>query len=165
MLTLAGAMVACQTLSRAQARPVVIIEMKGSPRGERIWFDPIGVAVAPGTLIRFVNRDLGSSHTATSYHPSTYGRVTRIPGDSAAWNSGFLLPNQNFDLTLSRPGVYDYFCLPHEAAAMVGRIVVGTPADLGWSGASTQFDAVSKEALRMIPAVEDILRLRKVSLR
>ena len=28
-------------------------------------------------------------------------------------------------------GVYDYFCLPHEAAGMVGRIVVGRPGGPG----------------------------------
>ena len=31
----------------------------------------------------------------------------------------------HFDVTLTAPGVYDYFCTPHEAAGMVGRIVVG----------------------------------------
>lgn len=165
MLTLASAVAACQTLNLAQARTLVQVEMKGSPRGERIWFDPIGLAVAPGTLIRFINRDPGNSHTTTSYHPSTHGRVHRIPLGAAAWNSGFLLPGQSFDITLSAPGVYDYFCLPHEAAAMVGRIVVGTPADSRWSGVSTQLDEISKESLRGLPAVEDILRLGKVTRR
>ena len=28
-------------------------------------------------------------------------------------------------MTLTVEGVYDYFCIPHERAGMVGRIVVG----------------------------------------
>jgi len=36
-----------------------------------------------------------------------------------------LQPGEHFDLTLSVPGVYDYFCAPHEQAGMVGRLVVG----------------------------------------
>ena len=29
------------------------------------------------------------------------------------------------------PGVYDYFCAPHEAAGMVGRIIVDQPSGPG----------------------------------
>ena len=46
-------------------------------------------------------------------------RPTRTP-----WDSGYLLPDKGFSLTLTRSGVYDYFCIPHEHAGMVGRIVV-----------------------------------------
>ena len=28
-------------------------------------------------------------------------------------------------------GVYDYFCIPHEEAGMVGRIIVGSPTSAG----------------------------------
>src|SRR2546422_629038 len=34
-------------------------------------------------------------------------------------------------LAMPVEGVYDYFCLPHEAAGMVGRIVVGRPGGPG----------------------------------
>ena len=43
--------------------------------------------------------------------------------------SGYLVePGDRFEVTLTVPGVYDYFCTPHEAAGMVGRIIVGQPA-------------------------------------
>ena len=29
------------------------------------------------------------------------------------------------------PGVYDYFCMPHEEAGMVGRLIVGQPIGPG----------------------------------
>lgn len=162
MLNLASGMAACHALGLANASTVVQIDMKGTPRGERIWFDPIGVAVSLGTRIRFNNRDLGNAHTATTYHPLTSGRVRRIPRDALPWNSGFLLPDQTFEVTLTVPGVYDYFCLPHELASMTGRIVVGKPQDPDWSGVSTDFDELSRQATRSLPSVEDILRRKNV---
>lgn len=142
-------------LSFAKAR--VEIEMRGTSRGERIWFDPIGLAVAPGSTLRFTNRDPGNSHTATAYHPEIYGRARRIPASAAPWDSDFLLPDESFEVTLTSPGVYDYYCIPHEMAAMVGRIVVGTPDDAGWEGPSGDRDDISAEVLAALPAVEAIL--------
>lgn len=134
-----------------------VIEMRGTARGERIWFDPFGLAVAPGTVLRFVNRDPGNSHTATAYHPDNYDRLRRIPDKAAPWDSDFLLPGESFEVTLSVPGVYDYYCIPHEMAAMVGRIVVGTPADPGWEGPAGDREDVSAEVLAALPEVETIL--------
>lgn len=133
------------------------IEMRGTARGERIWFAPRGLAVAPGATLRFVNRDPGNSHTATAYHPELFDRARRIPAAAAPWDSGFLLPDESFEVTLSAPGVYDYYCLPHEMAGMAGRIVVGRPGDPGWEGAAAASDDVEPEALAALPAVEEIL--------
>lgn len=116
----------------ARAQAAVTIAMKGTPRGESAWFDPNGIAVPVGTRIRFVNDDPGNSHTATTYHPDLFGRARRIPLAAEAWDSGFLLPGESFEVVLSAPGVYDYYCIPHELHGMVGRIVVGTPEDTGW---------------------------------
>jgi hypothetical protein len=56
----------------------------------------------------------------------------RIPEAAEPWDSGFLInPGDHFEVTLTVEGVYDYFCLPHEAAGMVGRIVVGRPGGPG----------------------------------
>ncbi|SDX25846.1 Plastocyanin [Ruegeria halocynthiae] len=141
----------------ALAHPVATIEMRGSPRGERIWYDPIGLAVSPGTTIRFINRDPGNSHTATTFHPANYDRRRRIPSAAEPWDSDFLLPDEYFEVTLTAPGVYDYYCLPHEMAAMVGRIVVGTPGDSGWEGSSHDESDVSEDVLAALPLVQKIL--------
>ncbi|WP_417600357.1 cupredoxin domain-containing protein [Pararhodobacter oceanensis] len=140
-----------------RAQPVEVIEMRGTARGERVWFRPYGLSVAPGTTVRFVNRDAGNGHTATAYHPDNFDRTSRIPDAAEAWDSGFLLPDESFDVTLSAPGVYDYYCLPHEMAAMVGRIVVGQPGDAGWQGPSADTEDVSPEVLAALPPVADIL--------
>lgn len=152
-----GIIATLSTPALLRAASLETIEMRGTARGERIWFDPLGLAVAAGTTIRFVNRDPGNSHTATSYHPDNFGRTRRIPQAAASWDSGFLLPDESFEVTLTAPGVYDYYCIPHEMAAMVGRIVVGTPDDSGWEGPSSDTDDVSSDVLAALPAVEDIL--------
>lgn len=138
---------------RAGAAPVVEIAMAGRADGSAVWFDPIGVAVAPGTTVRWTNRDPGNSHTATAYHPSLDGRQWRIPVAAAPWDSGYLLPGESFAVTLTVEGVYDYHCRPHEAAGMAGRIVVGRPgAEPDGPG-----EPPSAAALARLPPVERIL--------
>ncbi|MGX0877839.1 plastocyanin [Roseovarius sp. MBR-154] len=143
--------------SLLRAQQVEVIEMRGTPRGERIWYNPIGLAITPGTILHFVNRDPVNSHTATAYHPELFDRPARIPDGAAPWNSDFLLPDESFEVTLEVPGVYDYYCLPHEMAGMVGRIVVSRPSDLGWHGVAQDTDDLPEAALRAFPTVEAIL--------
>lgn len=144
------------------AQAAAVIEMRGTARGERVWFDPSGLAVAPGTTIRFVNRDPGNSHTATAYHPDLFGRTRRIPAGAVPWNSDFLLPGESFEVNLTVPGVYDYYCIPHEMAAMVGRIVVGDPSEAGWQGPAADDSDVSADVLAALPPVADILARRVI---
>jgi len=103
------------------------IAMRGNEDGSDVWYDPVGLHVRPGQAIRWTNHDAGNAHTATAYHPHHSGRPNRIPDGAAPWDSGYLLPGESFAVTLLVEGVYDYFCLPHELAGMVGRIVVGSP--------------------------------------
>lgn len=158
-LILSGGGVVATLLTPAilRAAPLEVIEMRGTSRGERVWFRPNGLAVAPGTVIRFVNRDPGNGHTATAYHPDNFERARRIPRAAAPWDSDFLLPDESFEVTLNAPGVYDYYCLPHEMAGMVGRIVVGSPDDPGWEGPASMTDDLPDAAASAFPSVEDIL--------
>jgi plastocyanin len=101
-----------------------VIAMRSDALGARVWFDPVGLYVPPGTTVRWIVRD--NVHTSTAYHPSNDRHSLRIPEGALPWDSGYLVhPEEHFDLTLRVPGVYDYYCTPHEAAGMVGRIVVG----------------------------------------
>lgn len=157
-LALGGGLGAALLLPRRlRAASLEVIEMSGTARGERIWFAPNGLAVAPGTRIRFVNQDKGNSHTATAYHPANFDRLRRIPAAAEPWDTGFLLPGDTAEVVLEAPGVYDYYCIPHEMAAMVGRIVVGRPGDPGWEGAAPATDDVSADVLAALPPVEEIL--------
>jgi plastocyanin len=156
-LALAGRSV---PLARGAAREgdVVEIHMRSDPLGAEVWFDPIGVAVAPGTTVRWVVKD--NVHTTTAYHPKNGGRALRIPEGAAPWDSGVLVnPGDRFEVTLMAEGVYDYFCIPHEMAGMVGRIVVGKP---GGPGAGPFAASVPEAARRAFPSVEEIVRRRVV---
>lgn len=149
---------ACLRAGRASAAAPLLVEMKGSPRGEAVWFVPVGLAVAPGATIRFVNRDPGNSHTATTYHPAILDRPQRIPDRAQPWDSGLLLPGEEYEATLTMPGVFDLYCQPHEHAGMVARIVVGRPGqDTGWQGPTIGAGDLPEAALAAFPPVDVIL--------
>jgi hypothetical protein len=87
------------------------------------------------------------------------------------WDSGYLVhPRDYFDVTLTVPGVYDYYCTPHEGAGMVGRIVVGDwrasgaePFDYWVGTAGTQDWRHVPDAARVaFPSVERIISEHRV---
>ncbi len=43
------------------------------------------------------------------------------------YNSGVLQPGQNYSLTFTKPGTYDYKCLIHDEMKMVGEVIVLPP--------------------------------------
>ena len=101
-----GALVTLGLPRMSGAAQVETVQMKGTVRGERVWFAPTGLAVSRGSTVRFTNLDPANSHTATVYHPDLFGRHLRIPADAEPWDSGFLLPEESFEVTLTVPGVY-----------------------------------------------------------
>jgi plastocyanin len=135
---------------------IVEITMGGRDNGAHVWFDPAGLLIEPGQTIRWTNRDPGNAHTATAYHPQNYDRPRRMPQNAPAWDSDFLLPEETYSLTLTQPGVYDYYCIPHEHAGMVGRIVVGAPVKGGWTEDDRTGD-LPEVALRAFPSVDEIM--------
>jgi plastocyanin len=156
---------------RGPAGAAVEIAMQADPTGADVWFEPAGILVAPGQTVRWVMRSPGNPHTTTAYHPRNARHALRIPEGAAPWDSGFLLePGQWFEVTLAVEGVYDYFCLPHEHAGMVGRIVVGRPGGPGalpfdhFAGRPEAADwlPVPPAARRAFPDVAAIVRDRVV---
>ncbi len=140
------------------AEELVEIGMRGDADGSHVWFDPVGLHVRPGQTIRWTNLDKGNSHTVTAYHPAFFERPLRIPEAAEPFNSDYLLPGETFSVQFSVEGVYDYYCVPHEQAGMVGRIVVGTPppeppAGSGEAGLTPLPDV----ALNGFPSVDEIL--------
>lgn len=88
------------------------------------YFDPVGLAVESGTTVRFAIES--GSHSATAYSD-------RIPETARPFDSG-TLSKGSFEHTFETAGTYDYYCRPHQAMGMVGRIVVdepGGPAEAG----------------------------------
>jgi plastocyanin len=158
-LVLAGAAALLVPAAARAAEPPVEIVMQGRGDGAHVWFDPVGVLVRPGQTVRWSNREKGNVHTATAYHPANFDRPLRIPGAALPWDSDYLMPGESFAVELTEPGVYDYFCVPHEHAGMVGRIVVGNPApDEG----PLPVGDLPEVALRAFPPVEAILQQGRI---
>ena len=123
-LTLAGLGLGWKGRPLPTSRTIEEIAMRSDATGSRVWFDPIGLYVEPGTTVRWIVRE--NVHATAAYHPENDRHSLRIPETAVPWDSGYLVhPGDHFDVTLTVPGVYDYYCLPHEAVGMVGRIVVG----------------------------------------
>jgi len=156
---------------RGAGGAVVEIAMQSDATGADVWFEPAGILIQPGQTVRWVMRSPGNPHTATAYHPRNADHALRIPERAEPWDSGFLLrPGDHFAVTLTVEGVYDYFCLPHEHAGMVGRIVVGRPAGPGalpfdyFQGrpGTSGWAPVPEAAQRAFPDVAAIMRQRVV---
>jgi hypothetical protein len=90
----------------------------------------------------------------TAYHPKNFERPLRIPEGAEPWNSDYLLPNESFSVTLQVEGVYDFYCVPHAHAGMVGRIIVGQPGQSPAANVSAQAaggEPIPEIALRAFP--------------
>jgi plastocyanin len=108
----------------ASARSDVFeIHMKNNLTGGVVGFDPVGALLRPGQTVRWVCD--ANVHIATAYSPTNEGHSLRISSDAEPWDWDFLLPGKTFEVTLTVDGVCDYFCMPHEEAGMVGRLIVG----------------------------------------
>ena len=154
---------------RRSAAALEVVEMRSDTLGSRVWFDPIGLYVEPGATVRWIVRE--NVHTTTAYHPRNDHHPLRIPESAVPWDSGFLVhPGDHFDVTLTVSGVYDYYCMPHEAVGMVGRIVVGRPLGPGaepfdyWVGRSgtDSWRHVPDAARQTFPSVVQIVHQRRV---
>ena len=167
-LLLAG-LAAPAALRPVRAGGVVEIRLRSDTLGTKVWFDPIGLLIEPGQTVRWVNE--ANVHTSTAYHPANDGHALRIPEAAEPWDSGYLVePGDRFEVTLTVPGVYDYFCAPHEAAGMVGRIIVGRPVGPGTlpfdyfedDPATRHWRPVPRAAQATFPAIEAIMSERMV---
>jgi plastocyanin len=152
-----------------RAAGVVEIRLRSDALGTKVRFDPIGVLIEPGQTVRWVNE--ANVHSSTAYHPANDGHTLRIPAAAKPWDAGYLVePGDAFEVTLTVPGVYDYFCAPHEMAGMVGRIIVGQPGGPGTlpfdyfanDPAARDWLPVPEAAQAAFPPIAAIMRERTV---
>lgn len=126
--------------------------------------------IAPGDTVRWIQ--MSGFHSVTAYHPANDNHELRIPQAAQPWDSDILLgqsPNANatFERVFTAPGVYDYFCKPHELAGMAGRIVVGEPGDgpgtkpFGYA-ADQHWKQVPEAARKALPSIAEIVQKGKV---
>jgi plastocyanin len=156
------------TAEAHQADAPVVITMRSDAEGSHVGFDPVGLLIQPGQMLRFLCE--ANYHTTAAYHPENGSHSLRIPREARPWASDVLQPGEHFDVRLFVPGVYDYFCAPHEEAGMVGRIIVGQPTGPGslpfdWFKGrpeASEWLAVPPAAQAAFPSVADIMRKRQV---
>jgi plastocyanin len=65
----------------------------------------------------------GAAHSVTAYHPDN-DKPSRIPEDTKSFDSGTLDAGASYEHTFETPGVYNYYCTPHESLGMVGVVIV-----------------------------------------
>ncbi len=127
----------------------LIRESTNPERPADFFYQPTGLHIEPGDVVRFVFET--PDHTITSYHPA-FGMQRRIPtgvqpisSPILGWDpsslpddavmppaeSGEGAENENglqpstWLYSFDTPGVYDLECAPHEVFGMAMRIVVG----------------------------------------
>lgn len=80
-------------------------------------FNPDIVYIQPGDTVQWTNM---TSHTSTSIDGL-------IPAGATPWQGQL---GENLQVTLTVPGIYGYYCVPHVGFGMMGVIVVGKSANL-----------------------------------
>jgi plastocyanin len=87
-------------------------------------FVPARVTVHVGETVVWRNTSM-LVHTVTA-DPAVAVKQqdVALPAGAAPFNSGFLPPQGVFRYLFKIPGLYRYFCIPHEPTGMVGTVVV-----------------------------------------
>jgi plastocyanin len=107
------------------AGPTEHAEVSMLTSNDGFHFEAHVTRVHEGGTVTFVNES--GSHSATAYHPGN-DQPQLVPEDSDAWDSGLLTEEgATFEHTFETPGVYHYYCAPHETMGMIGSIIVGEP--------------------------------------
>ena len=91
---------------------------------DQLGFEPKEMTIKVGQTVTWVNT--GSMvHTSTN-DPTKAQKAehSALPAGAAPWDSGLLRSKETWSHTFDVAGEYTYFCIPHEAANMIGTITV-----------------------------------------
>ena len=104
------------------------VESAGAHRVEmndQLLFDPEQLTLRVGETVRW--RNVGAvSHTSTCDEGEANQSEEHVqrPEGAESWNSGLVNTDDEFERTFEVPVEYTYFCIPHEAAGMIGYLTV-----------------------------------------
>ena len=133
-MALAGATVAAAPARSAE----LVVQMKNMAATGAMVFVPAYVQAAVGDTIHFVVIDKG--HNAAPIAGMIPAGVTAPAG----------VMNQDYFLTVSKPGLYGIKCTPHFSMGMVSLIKAGTgPAPNAAAAAAATLPGLAKQ--RMLP--------------
>ena len=89
-----------------------------------LGFAPRKITIKVGQTVEWRNRSF-LVHTVTADPKLAADRKdVALPAGAKAFNSGSLQPKATFRHSFTVAGTYRYFCIPHEAAGMVGEVIV-----------------------------------------
>lgn len=121
----------------------------------QVFTSPL-VWIPSGTTVTWHNQS--GAHSSTAYAPAN-DKPNRIPEDAEGWNSETLTEQgATFERTFDTAGVYDYYCIPHEALGMVGRVVVGTPNLENAPALAPPQDSIPSGASEALTALNSLTR-------
>ncbi len=92
---------------------------------DQLQFEPAQLTLRVGETVTW--RTVGViPHTSTgdpaeAQNPEEH---VQLPPGAQPWNSGIVNQDEAFEQTFDVPGDYTYFCIPHEAAGMIGYLTV-----------------------------------------
>ncbi|MFL5556989.1 MAG: plastocyanin/azurin family copper-binding protein [Gemmatimonadaceae bacterium] len=111
------------------AAATIVVRMVGDEKGFR--FVPASVTARVGDVVRFVNVSGGPHNVAFSADRIPAGAAARLQKNMGQTNgplSGAMIfePNEVYTVSLAGlpAGTYNYYCVPHQAMNMTGRIRV-----------------------------------------
>ena len=73
------------------------------------FFDPSSITIKVGTTVIWRNNGQ---------------QVHDIHARDGSFNSPLLNPGNTFTFTFTKPGLYPYYCIPHEGDGMIGQVEV-----------------------------------------
>lgn len=112
-----------------RAAATIVVRMVGDEKGFR--FVPASVTARVGDVVRFVNVSGGPHNVAFSADRIPAGAAARLQKNMGQTNgplTGAMIfePNEVYTVSLAGlpAGTYNYYCVPHQAMNMTGRIRV-----------------------------------------
>ena len=118
-VVLAAVVLGAPQSAAAQDEPAATVEMTAG-----LEYLPESVTIGAGEAVVW-NNTSDVVHTVTA-DPGKAGDQAHVelPKGAETFDSGFIGAGDSYSHTFEVPGTYTYFCIPHEAAGMIGEIVV-----------------------------------------
>ncbi len=96
-----------------------VIEMN-----DQMLFVPSSLVIRVGQTVTW--RNVGSMVHTSTCDPAIAQRPEHamLPDEAERWDSGLIRKGESWSRSFEITGEYTYFCIPHEAAGMVGSLTV-----------------------------------------
>jgi plastocyanin len=87
-------------------------------------FSPAEITIAPGDTVTWVNTTDQVHTSSADPEIATDQNNVQLPEGAEPWHSGNIESGEEYSVTLDVPGMYVYFCYPHQDDGMIGVIIV-----------------------------------------